>query len=164
MQFIGHLIVRLIVIFIGVLIAILAASIFLSAGLFNGFFNVFFFELNIAVDGALQDTGPMATFAIFILGFLSSFYVASIVTLPAVITIAVAELMRWQSITANLVLGGLVGLFTGMSTYARTHAGLPSDGTLIILLAAGFCGGFFYWLVAGRNAGNWLGEPQSPGD
>ena len=164
MQFFGHLIVRLFVILMGVLIAMLAASIFLSAGLLNGFFNVFFFELNIAVDGALEDTGPLTTFIVFILGFLSSFYVASIAILPAAITIAIAELMRWKSMTANLVLGGLVGLFTGMSTYAQTRAGLPSDGTLIILLAAGFIGGFFYWLVAGRSAGNWLGEPQLSGD
>lgn len=160
MQLFGHLIVRLIVIVAGILIAMISASIFLSAGLFNGFFDVFFFELNIAVDGQLQNSGPIATFLVFIVGIMSSFYVASIAILPAAITIAIAELMRWKSMTANLVLGGLVGLFTGLSTYSRTHSGLPSDGTLIILLAAGFIGGFFYWLVAGRSAGNWLGAPQ----
>lgn len=132
---------------------------FLSFGLAGGFFENFFRELNIIFEGDLQDTGPIVTFLVLVFGFFSSFYVASLALLPAAIAIAIAELMRWQGLTINLVLGGFVALFTGITSYNVQHAnGLPSEGTLIVLLAAGFIGGFFYWLIAGRSAGRWMGE------
>jgi hypothetical protein len=162
MQLIGHFIVRLIAILFGIIVAMLAAGMFLSFGMFAGTFTEFFIELQFIFDGDPYadpaNTSPLVTFLVIIAGFFTSFHVASLATLPAAITIAIAELLRWQGMTINLVLGGLVSLFTGLSIYGSTKGGLPSDGTLVVLLATGFIAGFFYWLIAGRNAGKWLGE------
>lgn len=161
MQTIGHFIIRMIAICFGIFAALIAASIFLSFGTFSGMFEQFFADLNYVFEGDLQDTGPLVSILVILLGFFSSFYVASIALLPMVIAIAIAELMRWQGLTTNLVLGGFVSLFTGITSFASTHeTSLPSDGTLVVLLAAGFIGGFFYWLIAGRSAGKWMGEPK----
>jgi len=170
MELIGHFIVRLIAIILGLIVAMLAAGMFLSFGLFAGAFTEFFTELQIIFDGEIYNdpanTSPLVAFLVIIAGFFTSFNVASIATLPAAIAIAVSELMRWQGMTINLVLGGLVALFTGLSLYGSTRTGLPSDGTLVVLLATGFVAGFFYWLIAGRSAGKWLGgsksEPAGP--
>ncbi|MGB7335549.1 MAG: hypothetical protein WBD01_07150 [Salaquimonas sp.] len=161
MQIIGHFIVRLIAILLGVFVAMVAASIFLSFGMFSNMFSEFFNELNWVVNGdpyRTEDTGGLVTGLVVIVGFFTSFYVLGLAALPAAIAIATAELMRWQSMTINLVLGGFVALATGLSLFGAQHDGLPSDGTLVVLLATGFIGGFFYWLVAGRSAGKWLGE------
>lgn len=162
MQYIGHFIVRMFAITFGIIAAMLAASMFISFGTFGGMFEQFFLDLNYVFEGDLRDTDPLVTWFVVIVGFISSFYVASLAILPAIITIAIAELMRWQGFTINLVLGGFVGLFTGITSFASVNeAGLPSEGTLIVLLAAGFIGGFFYWLIAGRSAGKWLGESKA---
>ena len=164
MQFIGHFIVRLIAIFFGIFVAMLAAGMFISFGLFGNMFSEFFSELNITFDGKLNDTSPMVTLLVILIGFVTSFHVASLAVLPTSIAIAIAELMRWQGMTINLVLGGLVALFTGTSLYAIDNSGLPSDGTLVVLLATGFIAGFFYWLIAGRSAGKLLGNNSNNND
>ncbi len=161
MRLLGNLILRLIAIFLGVLIALAAASIFLSIGLFGGFFREFFTELNLLAEGDGSAIGSLIALAVVFTGFVSSFHVIGVALLPATIAIAVTELMRWQGMITYLVLGELVGLFAGISTFAVDHDGLPSDGTLIVLLATGFIGGFFYWLIAGRGAGTWLPERRS---
>ena len=120
--------------------------------------------MNVSVEGRLEDTFPLVALAIAVAGVFSSVKIAGIAILPLSLTIAIAELMRWQSMTINLVLGGLVALFAGISVYSATQPGLPSDGTLIVLLATGFVGGFFYWMIAGRSAGKWLDPVSSSGD
>lgn len=161
MQTLGHFIVRLVVILIGIFVAMLAAGMFLSFGLFAGAFSEFFAELQWIIEGDPYmdpaDTSPLVTLLVVIIGFFTSFHVMSLAALPATIAIAIAEMMRWQGMTINLVLGGLVALFTGVSLYGSTREGLPSEGTLVVLLATGFIAGFFYWLIAGRSAGKWLG-------
>jgi hypothetical protein len=160
MQLIGHFIVRVIAIFFGLFVAMLAASIFLSFGIFSDAFNAFFADLRMTINGdpyAAEEMNGLGTALVIIIGFFSSFYVAGLAAMPITIAIAIAELMRWQSMTINLVLGGLIALITGLSVFAADHEGLPSDGTLVVLLATGFIGGFFYWLIAGRSAGKWLG-------
>ncbi len=161
MQLIGHFIVRLVAILFGVFVAMIAASIFLSFGMFSNMFSEFFNELNWIVNGdpyTQEDTGGIVTVLVVISGFFSSFYVMSLAALPTTIAIATGELMRWQGMTINLVLGGLVALATGLSLFGAENEGLPSDGTLVVLLATGFIGGFFYWIIAGRSAGKWLGS------
>lgn len=166
MQSLGHFIVRLVAILFGVFIAMLAAGMFLSFGMFFGAFTEFFTELSWTLNGDpyhAEELDGLVTLLVVIAGFFTSFHVASIAALPAAIAIAIAEMMRWQGMTINLVLGGLVSLFTGLSLYGSlqtgANTGLPSDGTLVVLLATGFIAGFFYWLIAGRSAGKWLDGP-----
>lgn len=173
MQLLGHFIVRLIAVLFGLFIAMLAAGMFLSFGLFAGAFTEFFNELQLFLNeeiirdpyGEQLDTSPLVTLVVVIAGFFTSFHVMSLAALPTTIAIAIAELMRWSGLTINLVLGGLVALFTGLSIHGATRAGseqaLPSDGTLVVLLATGFIAGFFYWMIAGRSAGKWLGTPKA---
>lgn len=150
----GHIIVRLIAIFFGLAVAFLAAGIFISFGLFGGYFRDLFQQAEIA-NG---DAAPLAAFAVFAIGILSSFQIASLALAPSALAVLVAELMGWRGLTINLVLGGLVGLATGwVVSGGPSEAGPMSQGALLVLLATGFIGGFFYWLVAGRGAGGWRG-------
>jgi hypothetical protein len=147
----GHIIVRLVAIFFGLALAFLAAGIFISFGLFGGYFTELFQQADIANGEAT----PLAAFAIVAVGVLSSFQIASLALAPSAFAIVIAELMGWRGLTVNLVLGGLVGLATGWIVSGGDAA--MSQGTLLVLLATGFTGGFFYWLVAGRGAGGWRG-------
>jgi hypothetical protein len=147
----GHIIVRLVAIFFGLALAFLAAGIFISFGLFGGYFTELFQQADIANGEAT----PLAAFAIVAVGVLSSFQIASLALAPSAFAIVIAELMGWRGLTVNLVLGGLVGLATGWIVSGGDAA--MSQGTLLVLLATGFTGGFFYWLLAGRGAGGWRG-------
>jgi hypothetical protein len=145
----GHIIVRLVAILFGLALAFLAAGIFISFGLFGGYF------LDFVQQADLQggEGPPMAAFAVFAVGLLSSFKIASLALAPSAFAILVAELMGWRGLTVNLVLGGIVGLATGWIV-SGGHSQM-SQGALLVLLATGFIGGFFYWLIAGRGAGGW---------
>jgi hypothetical protein len=144
MQLIGHIIVRLVSISIGLLLGILAAAIFLSLGI-----------LRDVLDPALGY--PAGTGGVLVpwIALIASPFVAASVLGPALIVIAVAELMHWRSMIANLALGGLIALFVGWQQFVFQGNQSISDGALVVLLAAGFIAGFAYWLVAGRSAGNW---------
>ena len=161
MRFLGHLIVRLVAVFFGLFVAMLAASLFLSAGIFGGMASDFLADLQWVIEGDPYldpaDTSPLVTLLVVVIGFFTSFHVAGLAALPTLLAVGLAEFMRWRGMTINLVLGGMVALATGLSVFSETGgAGLPSDGTLVVLLATGFVGGFFYWLIAGRSAGKWL--------
>lgn len=166
MQFLGHLIVRLLAVSFGLFTAMLAASLFLSAGIFGGMATEFLADLQWTIEGDPYlepvDTSPLVTLLVVVIGFFTSFHVAGLAALPMLLAVGLAEFMHWRGMTINLVLGGLVALATGLSVFGDAGGeGLPSDGTLVVLLATGFVGGFFYWLIAGRSAGKWLdaGKP-----
>lgn len=161
MQFIGHLIIRLIAIVFGITLAVLTAGMFISFGMFTGMFEQFFADIEYVLETNIGDTDPLITLLVIVAGIFSSFKVASLAIIPMFLAITLAEGMRWQSLTVNLVMGGVVSLFAGITSMAPENGSLPSDGTLIILLATGFIGGFVYWLIAGRNAGKWLNSNRT---
>lgn len=164
MQLIGHLIIRLIAILFGVTLAVFAASLFISFGMFTGMFEQFFAEVEYVLDTNIGNTDPIVALLVIGAGFFSSFKIVSLAIIPIFLAIALAEGMRWQGFTINLVMGGMVSLFAGitaMPNTPNTNGGLPSDGTLVILLATGFIGGFVYWLIAGRQAGRWLNSNRT---
>ncbi|MCB1385484.1 MAG: hypothetical protein KDJ80_06045 [Nitratireductor sp.] len=168
MQFAGHLIVRLLVIFLGLFVAVIAASLFMTFGLLAGALSDFFAELYWLLTGTVQtdphahpaDASPLVLLIVLLVGLFSSIHVLIVSALPVLLAIAVAEFMRWRGLTINLVLAGGVALAAGLG--AHPGGGLPSQGTLVVLLATGFVGGFFYWLVAGRGAGRWLDRTEGP--
>lgn len=147
---------RLFVIFFGLVIALFAASMVLSYGISTGLFVEFFgadaFE---DIDQTEWGYGVLLVAAIGI-GFVASFKLASLALLPIIVSIAIAEMMRWNGMVTHLVLGGLSSLFVVMAQLPEGQT--PSEGTLIVTLAMGFVGGFFYWLVAGRASGIWQDE------
>jgi hypothetical protein len=81
-----------------------------------------------------------------------TFWAGTIGFLPAAIAIVLAESFGWRSILFYLLAGGLIGA-------AAIHLTMQSgvfdfaDRPNVALLAAGFVGGFVYWLIAGRRAG-----------
>ena len=148
----GHIVVRLVLIFAGLAAGYLAAGVFLSIGLFGDMLANLFAGSQIP----LREQGPITTFAVLVLGLLSSFQIASLAFAPSAFAVLVAELAGWRGLTVNLVLGGLVGLAVGWMLTGGAP-GAISGGAALVLLSAGFVGAFFYWLIAGRGAGGWRG-------
>ncbi|MEL6947411.1 MAG: hypothetical protein AAFO73_07230 [Pseudomonadota bacterium] len=86
---------------------------------------------------------------------------------PLALAFLVTELGRLQSIVWHLVFGGLVALaaaFQAGNTVSidvlQTRPDLMQDW--LVLLSSGFVGGFTHWLLAGHQAGKWMGEPKRP--
>ncbi len=79
--------------------------------------------------------------------------------LPAAAVVA-AELFRWRSVFFYLAVGGAIGL---AAHELAGFTGAPEDFAHRRLLfpAAGFVGGFVYWLIAGRLAGG-VSDRQPP--
>jgi hypothetical protein len=150
MQSIGHLVVRAFAIVLGLGAAYLAAGMFLTIGLFSGFLRDFTASLDMPAD----EQGALGTLAMVGVGLFSSARIAGLAFGPSVLAVLIAEVLAWRGLIANLLLGGLVGLAAG---WVASGGGTISSGVVSILLAAGFCGAFFYWLIAGRNAGSWRG-------
>jgi hypothetical protein len=87
------------------------------------------------------------------IGLITSVQLAALAILPVILAVAITEMMRWNGMVTHLVLGGVSALFVVFTQLPQ--ATVPSEGTLIVTLAMGFVGGFFYWLIAGRGAGSW---------
>lgn len=154
MRHFGDLVLRMITILIGFTFAVIAAGLFLSFGLVSEYFAAFF-----------ADVDPSASFeglSIFMVGLYMGAHAGAAAFLPAMVIIAIAELMRWRGMTTNLLLGGLCALFVGVIRSTVGNGQTLSENTLIILLATGFIGGFIYWLVAGRKAGAWMDKQAQP--
>ena len=157
MTILGNLIVRLLTIAFGLFLAFAAAGVFVSFGMFGGFFEEILLGFEDLSDGQFRSGDGLTAMLVVLAGFLTSPFLMGAALLPAAIAIAIAELMRWRGMTINLVMGGLVALFAGL-TASHQPVG---EGTLVVLLATGFVGGFFYWLVAGRGSGRWLEAGRS---
>ena len=156
MKLLGNLIVRLIAIFIGLLIALLAASLFLAFGLVTGLLPELFSDGIGALAENPGDGRSIFAAIAFVISFITSLKLAGFALLPVTIAIAIAEAMRWQGMVTHLLLGGLVSLFAMFTHLQLPDGQMPADGTVIVTLAIGFIGAFFYWLIAGRGSGNWL--------
>ena len=110
--------------------------------------------------------GVMATFGVFGLEYfdveVTGYYVASMIMmtfwagtiafLPAAGAIVLAEAFAWRSILYYLLVGGAIGAI-GVHLTEQSGALDFADRPYVTLLAAGFVGGFVYWLIAGRLAG-----------
>jgi hypothetical protein len=82
--------------------------------------------------------------------------VGAVAGVPAFIVIVLAELFGWRSLVFYLAVGGALGLLT-----SQLHGIVWQTGNSQLLLpAAGFVGGFVYWLIAGRLAG--IARPPEP--
>ena len=152
---------RLFVIAFGVLVAIVSASLFIGFGLASGMFPELMAE-GVSVFNDKDADYAILTIITFGAGIAAIIEIAGLTLLPATIAIAVTEMMRWQSLSVQMVLGGLCALFIMFSVLPLPAGVMPSNGTVIVSLAAGFVATFFYWLIAGRNAGNWLGRSKVP--
>lgn len=109
------------------------------------------------VDGAFSGAhdGPVGLFAALFFASFTTSFIGAMALVPAGLAILLAEAKRLTSLTYHLIAGGLVALAILVATWIPPQAGqrLPDDWNLF--LAAGFIGGFLYWLIAGRRSGSW---------
>lgn len=94
-------------------------------------------------------------------------YLGSMALAPWAVVILVTEVFRLRTALIYLLAGGFLGLLPslGLAPMMRSLQGEPRQ--IAILVAAGFVGGFVYWLVAGRMAGVdgvFLTRPREPKD
>jgi hypothetical protein len=160
MALFGNFIVRFIMICIAFTLAVMCAGIFVGIGFYNEIINT----------RPLLDSWEEEMFAFMSVGvgFASTLLIGAYSYGVVAILIAIAELMRWKGMVTNLVMGGMCGLFMILTSRNLTHGsqgpmdiGADDYGPLLVALSAGFIGGFVYWLIAGRRAGDWLGSITS---
>jgi hypothetical protein len=91
-----------------------------------------------------------------------TFYGGVISFLPALVIVVAAEIFRWRSLLFWLAAGGIVGVIA--SEVTRSWDGLNFvDNLFTLCLAAGFVGGFVYWLIAGRDSGPAIAAASTSG-
>src|SRR5580700_9768146 len=146
------LIGRLFVILFGFLIACLAAGmIVVGAVLFPEFSDL--------------GTGPIDPGAFNILVGFGFIFISGFALLPALIVVAITEAFYVRGVLTYAVGGGLVGLACYLGLVPFDPETLRFDGIvrrhLEIMTGAGIVAGVIYWMIAGRNAGEWR-EPRRP--
>ncbi len=146
---------RLIVIAFALAISVLAASLFIGYGLASGMLAEILGQEGHEKIMQSEAGETILGIATFVAAVLTSTHIAGLTLLPVTIAIAATEMMRWQSMSLHLVLGGLCALFVLFSALALPTGQMPANGTVVVTLAAGFVAAFFYWLIAGRNSGEW---------
>jgi hypothetical protein len=129
---IAHLVSRLHVILLGYVVASLAAGAILIAA-------------NLSAWGSTEDLTPMLWLSLY--GFV---IYAGVLTLPALVVLAITEILCVRYLVAYLLLGAL-GLLLPAS-YLGVIAARNSVFAAIIA-GAGIVAGLVYWSIAGRNAG-----------
>ncbi len=147
MRLIGDLLFRVLVVGFALTVAVAAAGMFLGYNLYS--------EMVRSAQQSGSDPVIAGIFAFLIGLFASPFYLAATFA-PALGVILLAEFARLRGIISNILLGG----FAAFMAYWLSKETVPGEqianATMVILLATGFIGGFFYWLIAGRSAGGWL--------
>ena len=96
--------------------------------------------------------------------FIASGYTASLLFLPMLIAVVLAEAFSVRSLLANvggavlIVLLAYQGTGLGHGEESIDHAPPLIPHVLEVAAAAGIAFGLVYWLIAGRKAGRWRGR------
>jgi H+/Cl- antiporter ClcA len=144
---------RIIVIAFALIVASIIAGIALAIGI-------------IAPDRSWLDSDPIERVMFFTVSFFATSFIGATAFVPAVLLVAVAEIMRLRRVLYYAAAGAVVGL----ASYFGSNVELRLENTtdvspvfhpLQLAAAAGIIGGLVYWLLAGRNAGRWR-EPAQP--
>src|SRR3954465_11255031 len=110
-------------------------------------------------------SGPIDPSALnIVLGF-GFIFISGFALLPALIVVLITEAFYIRSVLAYAVGGGVVGLACYLGLIPFDTETLRFDGIvrrhLEIMTGAGIVAGLVYWIIAGRNAGNWR-QPARP--
>lgn len=143
----GRLLAQSIRIVLGLILAFLAAAAFVAFGLLRGL--------------ADPSGDPVVVGMTFGWSLVGASVIGGLAFVPALVAIAVAELMQLRGIVFHLAAGGAIAIFLWWSGegVGGPHADIR-PGTLIAA-ATGFMAGFVYWLIAGRQSGCWRVPPSS---
>lgn len=116
----------------GYILAVLAATAVLLAG---------------STGGAPLDPAERLVYSL-----IGAILVGGFAVLPMAVAIVASEVWRWRSIVVWLLIGGGLGL-AGWALPAAGAEDVRFETYVPVYLAAGFAGGFVYWLISGRRAG-----------
>jgi hypothetical protein len=142
------LVFRLLWVILAFLLACAAAAVVVTLGLLVP-------ELSEAAD-------PASHALIVWMTALWAVVIAVYAMLPAMLLIVIAEGFGLRSFLIYAVAGGaLAGLGFGLGDASGIPIRLPPGHDTEVVLAAGIAGGLFYWLLAGRRAGDWR-KPRRP--
>ena len=108
-------------------------------------------------------TVPLSDTERAILTFFGAAVVGGFALLPMLLAIFVSEAARWRSVIAWVLFGGALGLI-GWLLPLNPPSDYHLDSYVAVYVAAGFAGGFVYWLIAGRQAGLGFGRHEIPPD
>lgn len=98
-------------------------------------------------DPVLQDAAPVFGMVLF-----AGTVAHALTALPALLAIVVGEALRIRAWMYYVLAGGAAVAAIPLLASPDNIAVLPSGQYMAIFAAAGFVGGFAYWLLAGRNA------------
>lgn len=139
-----RLIGRSVVVAIAFFLAVIAAAAFFTLAKVGR-------EAVVAAD-EIEQTFRIIEFT-FVVGLVAA-GAGRLAIVPALAAIIATEAFRLQSVLIHMLLGiciALGGILVGLD-----QPDAPPD-TMLSAIAAGAVGGFVYWLLAGRWAGNWRG-------
>jgi hypothetical protein len=109
--------------------------------------------------------GPVDPGALNILLGFGFIFVSGFALLPAMIVVAITEAFYIRGALTYAVGGGVVGLACYLGLVPFDPDTLRFEGIvrrhLEIMTGAGIVAGVVYWMIAGRNAGEWR-EPPPP--
>ncbi len=153
MALLGNLILRIFMIMIALTFAFAAAGAFVGFGFYNEIISadppIRAFDQQILTLGSII----VALVSTTLIGFYSIGLIMG--------TLVLAEVFGWKSLVGYLALSGIIVLILAGVNFSDAAVSISQDavsgnGALMVSLSAGFIAGFTYWLIAGRNAGNWL--------
>jgi hypothetical protein len=109
--------------------------------------------------------GPIDRGTLNILFGFGFIFVSGFALLPAIIVVLITEAFYVRSALAYAIGGGLIGLACYLGLVPFDPTTLQFEGIvrrhLEIMTGAGIVAGVIYWIIAGRNAGDWR-KPPSP--
>jgi len=124
----------------GFVLAVLVLGVFIAWGFFGH-------------GGDASD--PYAIVATFSTGAIAASAIGGVVFFPALVAIAVAEVLRLRGIMFHVGVAGAIALGIWIFGSSEPMASGLRPGSSVVL-AGGFLAGFTYWLVAGRLSGCWM--------
>lgn len=141
---------RLVMITVGFILASIAAGVALA-----------FLTQIITPREAAELSGPGSNGWLFVAAVAFSSVTGAVAFFPAMAVIFYGEFTRRRDWLYYAIAGGLIAVFAPILITLIRSSGRPSDIEFMAMsLAAGMIGGLAYWLVSGRNAGNWLPSPR----
>jgi hypothetical protein len=129
---------------IGFMLALVAATAFLIVA-------------TVGFDLFIGNWSPLFWSQLAVYGGMAASMLGGLAFMPAAIAIAISEVLSIRSFVFHVGSGGLIGLLAVMrldrmqERFEVADPSVTTDATLLV--AAGFIGGFIYWLLAGRMAG-----------
>lgn len=134
----GQFLYQLLKVVIGFIGAVLACGLFLAWGFFRA---------------GGPETDPVGFAAAVGSGLVTASVVGSVVLVPALFLIGLAEAARLRGLIFHV--GAAGALAFAIWTLGEDIGASGMRPGSAVALAAGFVSGLVYWLIAGRTSGNW---------